>query len=1188
MTNLSVLKENLINNFRPTILPITIIVIFVSVLSLYMGAWVGDLKGDDAYLHLGRIGYFIERFPYVYWDDTFFAGYEPLDMMRPFYYMGIALLYGLTGIDIPMLMTIGLYIAWLATGISIYFLSRSLNIPITLSIPISLLLFTMSCIWNWHLIGGAYVRIMTLPLFFISIILIVRFIKQINYGHITKYTYLLTICTLTLTAIMHPLIWQWTALLILCVLLFGIVKRKDKLTAAVKLFLPVTLLSAWTYIPLLVNYKSTFMATEIEQAHDTNVMRWEWLIKIPQTGLQEWSVDIGTLILPIAMLSVLLLAICRRQLRTLWIPMRVEISCTFVLIIASIYFFLFAWLPMPSSLYLMAAYDYATFFGVSLLLLIIFSTSVLIQMDTIYKYISRFSVWIILMLLIVISSGVTVIPFLHQYIQIDSPINPTSYEYSIREITETVHHSNPPGYRIHSGHRDVAKWLNYSSTNVEITGGRSKNRAPYKYYTHWSDSVIGFKLDHEKLGEHYLEDGPQIKRPHIQGEENWYPPMFWLDWYAASGLLLIPSFYPQADTQEGYAKRPQYFTEQNVAATTSPWGHIWYYGYPESSPSAIQPLSFDLAVPYGKTKAQSLYVDLLDGLSSLNLNSQWIIPIALESTEDVEKFDIALVTSKTYGENKNQMDDFVFQGGHLVILSEGDTKDLQLLNLNLHRHKLSLNAVGEYVIPPEDSIYLASGPEGVIGYFNQANEHGTIAVSGISLGNLLKSQSAAASLFLWDLINPNYQYETDTPNLLASRIEYATEETNPQITYVPSAHEGTWDVGFRTSNATGAVESTEDYSEFQLYFDGGNDHDQVDFNMHLPKELPVSDSLYIKFQIWADHQPILDFNIRSGPNWATAPITYRAGKWTNNHILLSDLHHNSDGITSFDQLSLSVNDNPKYGLPGNKDQFTVRIRNVEINNTLGDDIETDNSELAIVRFEPALTEDHNQINVQFPLSYQHEIENSALISMDIWNNGNAFDNIDLVLNSSDSYLYYPLTDEHWTGWKSFLVPISSFMSKVDQEMHNYKLLTLVINVNYPYEVDDAQPEGNQEYKYAVRNVSLIDLGQPDGYEILEQRNIAGNKINIKAPKDGRILLKYTDNPEWNIKNNDGQAIDSYSAGPGMTYIKNVGQFQTVTFHKPIPVPVKLGYLVTASFLIYLAVRFIRGKYNANGTKGVPS
>ena len=132
------------------------------------------------------------------------------------------------------------------------------------------------------------------------------------------------------------------------------------------------------------------------------------------------------------------------------------------------------------------------------------------------------------------------------------------------------------------------------------------------------------------------------------------------------------------------------------------------------------------------------------------------------------------------------------------------------------------------------------------------------------------------------------------------------------------------------------------------------------------------------------------------------------------------------------------------------------------------------------------------------------------------------------------------------------------MSKVDQEMHNYKLLTLVINVNYPYEVVDAQPEGNQEYKYAVRNVSLIDLGQPDGYEILEQRNIAGNKINIKAPKDGRILLKYTDNPEWNIKNNDGQAIDSYSAGPGMTYIKNVGQFQTVTFHKPIPVPVKLG------------------------------
>ncbi len=203
---------------------------------------------------------------------------------------------------------------------------------------------------------------------------------------------------------------------------------------------------------------------------------------------------------------------------------------------------------------------------------------------------------------------------------------------------------------------------------METTGGRSKNDAPHKYYNQWADSIISYGLNIDDIGQIYSDDVPLVVRKVLGGNKNLYASMYWLDWYGAAGAVLSPPFYPQMRTAMGYEARPQYFQQYVVA---SGFGNLYYYKYMESTPIAVSSGAGVLAVPYQGGEAPELYTDLLDILSSLNINSQWVIPVKLEGGSSIEKFGTVLVESINYLKNKDVLDSYASGGGHLVVIGGG-------------------------------------------------------------------------------------------------------------------------------------------------------------------------------------------------------------------------------------------------------------------------------------------------------------------------------------------------------------------------------------------------------------------------------------------------------------------------------------------------------------------------------------
>ena len=76
---------------RLDIIACTLIVAVTAVLGHVLEAWSGDLKGDDAYFHLGTIQYILDSFPQLSWYHQAFAGYPALQFESPLYYFAIAI-----------------------------------------------------------------------------------------------------------------------------------------------------------------------------------------------------------------------------------------------------------------------------------------------------------------------------------------------------------------------------------------------------------------------------------------------------------------------------------------------------------------------------------------------------------------------------------------------------------------------------------------------------------------------------------------------------------------------------------------------------------------------------------------------------------------------------------------------------------------------------------------------------------------------------------------------------------------------------------------------------------------------------------------------------------------------------------------------------------------------------------------
>ncbi|MFX1537936.1 MAG: hypothetical protein ACFFDI_27400, partial [Promethearchaeota archaeon] len=96
--------------FEKHLLPYLIIAFFVIVVGCYYGVWTRSPLGDDAFLHAGRTQFIINNFPNVNWYPSWFLGFNMFETYPSMYYFLTALANVVTGISVPQLMVISVFV----------------------------------------------------------------------------------------------------------------------------------------------------------------------------------------------------------------------------------------------------------------------------------------------------------------------------------------------------------------------------------------------------------------------------------------------------------------------------------------------------------------------------------------------------------------------------------------------------------------------------------------------------------------------------------------------------------------------------------------------------------------------------------------------------------------------------------------------------------------------------------------------------------------------------------------------------------------------------------------------------------------------------------------------------------------------------------------------------------------------
>ena len=443
--------KSIFQKFKWDIFACIVIAIIIIAIGFRINAWTGALKGDDAYLHAGMVQYVLDSFPHLDWLHQFHNGYPPLQFAEVTFYMLFAFLHLITGLTIVSLLQMSLCFSMIFIGISTYVLARVIKIPRLLAIGFSLILFSMSNMWNQSIIGGGYNRVLAFPFAFLSLTLTYIYAKNVN-SHIKDIkNYIAVVSVFTILAFLHPLIWQWTFLFILGILGVGINGWRNKLLNVFKTILPVAGLAAWLYIPLLHSYGSSV-------TNDTASMLFKWLVYVPSRKV--WSIDLGMLILPLALLGLIIAGINYKRISINSSAVKLELKIVALFSVFCPYYFAYGWLHMPKYTYLMAAYDYCLWFGISLVILSIFTYSILYQAGIFLNAWKYFIIFLEFTFVpIAVLACVLTVPFLQGFTQADNPDDFHSLSYNIKQIVEHANKNSGSGYRLFNNQRILTRWL---------------------------------------------------------------------------------------------------------------------------------------------------------------------------------------------------------------------------------------------------------------------------------------------------------------------------------------------------------------------------------------------------------------------------------------------------------------------------------------------------------------------------------------------------------------------------------------------------------------------------------------------------------------------------------------------------------------------------------------------------------
>jgi hypothetical protein len=689
-------------------------------------AWGALPKGDDAFLHLGYVRFFSENWPHVWWFPNSHMGEPTLSTYPVALYALLAVVMEL-GVPLERTLQLTLFVSLVASAWIIYAFGRSLGLARLLAFTGASILLAAPSVWNVSLVGGAYIRVAGLPFFFASLAACYWYVDAARRDGAVRRKYVLLVASLVGAALMHPFIFQFTLPMTLGILLLGmrgaLVTRLRSIAAVI---LPVVALAAWQYVPLLSSFFGSDQTVAGAARHDTSLMRPEWLRILPREG--EWSISLGPILFWVGVVSsVYALRLALRYLRGTEAPATsfVAIAC---ITGATIYFSFLAWLPMPDSLYLVAAYDYVLWASLSLVVLATLCLAEVLRAHP------GLRIWLSGSLPVgVLTVVVAMTPWLTSISTTSNASDGGATGIVVRAALE----DSSDAFRLGVVYRTATRWLPYERPAQQFLGGRS-SVSPHRYFYEWMSFEALYR--YEDLDQVYFEDRPKVQRIALDDDTNMYPALFWLDWFGARVALPHLPLSPGDATAQAYRARPHLVTHHEVQTVL---GSAAVIELPTSGPMTSVSHTAPVAVPFLRSAVAPFYTDLLELASSLNLGPSFLVPVLVQDGEDLANFETALVPRYVYETHEAELDAFARSGGRVVVLGSLAKEGTRSVSYAAG----SIRAVASLLPSHEVSKVFARARRGPVGACAPLGR-GTLCTLGIAMGDLRNSRDVAAATLL--------------------------------------------------------------------------------------------------------------------------------------------------------------------------------------------------------------------------------------------------------------------------------------------------------------------------------------------------------------------------------------------------------------------------------------------------------
>jgi hypothetical protein len=1063
-----------------------------------VGATDGSVKGDDAFFHMANARFLSDNFPFVWWSPGPHSGEAGLLIYPLAYY---AVLGGLDrlSIDLGLALKMTLLAGISSSGIAVYWLARRFDLDRVTATGLAVMLATCPMVWNWAVVGGAYIRLAALP--FACAAIGCAYLRVAD-GSRSIRSFLFLIVSMGATAVIHPLLFQFAGAICATILFLGTPGWLARVGELVKVAVGVGAIVAWQYIPMMNQVLRRDLGITEATAHDTTTMRGVWLFIFPQRG--EWSITLGPVLFAVACVSLVFLAAYLPQLRQLKLEHRAEWAFLLTMVGWSVYFGLFAWTDIPNRLYLMAAYDHVLWLSITLTF-----TALAICARVVAIWPSARTTVGRPLLVLSLSSALAIMPWLQSFVSEPDPETRSSYSYAAQRTVERAIDSSAPGYRLGAANRTFSRWLPWSHPELEYLGGRS-GFSPNRHFFEWMLYDVFFRTAGEEFDSVYFEDRPRVVRLPLEDQQNLYSALFFLEWFGVDQVLLDPPFSGMNLMAQIYEARPQFFTTKNV---TTRFGQMKIASPREAQPITVATRAPLIAVPFADERSVEPYRALLELLSSLGLGPGIAVPVSLDAEEGLSEADVAVVDADTFVRHRSILTSFAMEGGRLVITfddSRSVTGNVTLASGSKIRVSASnVEGVAESFARAGSAVIGGCSAEGV----------GEICRLGVSLPTLAGSHDIGATLLLLEALDLQVSLDRHAIETSDLKVTYSTPRTDADVSLgnlsSPMSVDRLedWRLGFALPGDVGEVSAdgrtTVLTADFEHTVRG-----QVTFVSTLMRSLPTDVPGFMSFKAETGRTLRIGMGFRAGDRFIERPVMLRPGTHEYAFPLGSLLR--GSGLRSIDEVVMTLR-------PGFADQAVVRIVGASLRYWAepGDDA------VVLTSLDPR--DPHNQVNVGASISRDVAVDERGAIRFRLYNDASTLKDFTVIAGDSERRRFLErifAKPSRWSGWRSFSVPLASLARKGDSWPRTIESVDLIFNFSAPYGRE-------RERAFAVSDMELTTVTSSE-----DVSSVSGSwstptlyRTDL-GPAGSTLVWKENHTPTWRASR-EGRRMMYRFAGPGM-------------------------------------------------------